>query len=378
MSEFKLISPKNNSSFDPIKKTVRRYLNEQKKALSVFDQRFLIGFDQGIDPLYCTRRNKRDSKPKPVFFTFEYEGEENVFILEVLSEDKTFFKRYEFEGHRYKVYDLLPGKKYFWKVISSSDQSETFSFSLKEGPRFIYTPAMFNIRDCGNKTTLDGRYMKPGLLYRGIEPVPRKYVCSTGRADSGIVHRQTMHKRDLPYLEDLGVKLDLDLRGPIESNNIVSSAFPSKNEKVDYLRTSIAPYNEFLKTDDEEANEVKRKVIEAIANADEKPVYLHCWGGADRTGTIAFIIEGLLGLPLTELVYDYELTSFVGNITRCKPFDSNDYAWREHSNFHWMISLLLEYRKENETTQETLTRWCVDELGLDVKVIDKLKKTFLK
>ena len=41
-----------------------------------------------------------------------------------------------------------------------------------------------------------------------------------------------------------------------------------------------------------------------------KPVYFHCIYGADRTGTLAFLLESLLGVGENELAKDYELTSF--------------------------------------------------------------------
>ncbi|MBR5388667.1 MAG: tyrosine-protein phosphatase, partial [Clostridia bacterium] len=44
---------------------------------------------------------------------------------------------------------------------------------------------------------------------------------------------------------------------------------------------------------------------------DEKnyPIYVHCNAGADRTGTVAFLINGLLGVSFEDLTRDFELTS---------------------------------------------------------------------
>ncbi len=41
-----------------------------------------------------------------------------------------------------------------------------------------------------------------------------------------------------------------------------------------------------------------------------KPVFFHCIFGADRTGTLAFLMEALLGVGENQLAIDYELTSF--------------------------------------------------------------------
>lgn len=39
-------------------------------------------------------------------------------------------------------------------------------------------------------------------------------------------------------------------------------------------------------------------------------LYYHCQQGADRTGTLSVLIEGLLGVPQNQIDVDYELTSF--------------------------------------------------------------------
>ena len=49
---------------------------------------------------------------------------------------------------------------------------------------------------------------------------------------------------------------------------------------------------------------------------DGKNIFFHCRIGADRTGTMAYILEGLLGVPEEERLQDYELTVFSGLINR--------------------------------------------------------------
>ena len=67
-----------------------------------------------------------------------------------------------------------------------------------------------------------------------------------------------------------------------------------------------------------------------------KPVYFHCIYGADRTGTLGVLLDGLLGLSESDIYKEYELTAFAnpeGNIreksmlsglmTYIKTFDGN-------------------------------------------------------
>ena len=43
---------------------------------------------------------------------------------------------------------------------------------------------------------------------------------------------------------------------------------------------------------------------------EDKPVYFHCSVGADRTGSIAFLIGALCGMSEDQLAKEFELTSF--------------------------------------------------------------------
>ena len=47
-----------------------------------------------------------------------------------------------------------------------------------------------------------------------------------------------------------------------------------------------------------------------------KSIYFHCRIGTDRTGTLAYILEGLLGVSEEDRVDDYELSFFSGLVNR--------------------------------------------------------------
>ena len=58
-------------------------------------------------------------------------------------------------------------------------------------------------------------------------------------------------------------------------------------------------------------------LFEILTNEDNYPIVFHCTAGADRTGFIAFIINGLLGVSYEDLTRDYELSTVSGNM-RCR------------------------------------------------------------
>ena len=52
-----------------------------------------------------------------------------------------------------------------------------------------------------------------------------------------------------------------------------------------------------------------RRVFADLANPDYYPIYLHCTYGMDRTGTVCYLLLGLLGVEDTDLMRDYELSA---------------------------------------------------------------------
>jgi hypothetical protein len=53
-----------------------------------------------------------------------------------------------------------------------------------------------------------------------------------------------------------------------------------------------------------------RQLFSTLAVKENYPIYMHCTGGADRTGTVSFLLNAMLGVSELECIQDYELTSF--------------------------------------------------------------------
>ena len=89
-------------------------------------------------------------------------------------------------------------------------------------------------------------------------------------------------------------------------------------------------------------------------------MYFHCIGGADRTGTLAFLIEALLGVNEGDMSKDYELTSFYSERLR------ND-------NGSCPFKRLVFYLKNfpGSTLQEKVTSWATT--GENVLTLEKIQ-----
>ena len=69
-----------------------------------------------------------------------------------------------------------------------------------------------------------------------------------------------------------------------------------------------------------------RCVIDAVTHRE--PVYFHCTAGADRTGTLACVLEGMLGMSQSDIDKDYELACFYSGT-------SSDSAARRRNETDW-------------------------------------------
>lgn len=144
----------------------------------------------------------------------------------------------------------------------------------------------WNVRDLGG-WACDGGTVKYGLLIRGGQ---------IAAADRAVL------------VGELGVQHDLDLRGREgggsgDEPNMTESPLGSDvwytraQQYAWYALEPVATWQAYL-----------RCVIDAVTHRE--PVYFHCTAGADRTGTLACVLEGLLGMAQSDIDKDYELTTF--------------------------------------------------------------------
>ncbi len=265
-------------------------LNEEKskKVSLVFDS---LGFAQGTDYLVKVSKNADLSEAKEIHTTNSYATIDNLFA----------------------------GTTYYWQVSAGGVSSEIESFTTDEGFRMISAGAVSNIRDMGGRPVSGGKHIKQGLIYRGGELVRENYVPT----DSSSTHYQSLYEDNLPILQDeLGIKYEIDFRGDAESGNITESPLKDENHQdIDYLRIPNMSGYDYVFKMNSTMNEKVKTMFLAFKDALNKPVYFHCWGGADRTGTAGFLLGALLGMSFTDLVIDFELTSFSNNY---RPHQIND------------------------------------------------------
>jgi hypothetical protein len=131
--------------------------------------------------------------------------------------------------------------------------------------------------------------VKYGMLYRG--------ACIDGYKGAPQITTNGMQV----FKEQLGIRTQLDLRG--DDANVKSNVFGGL-----YVNATLSQYDYIFNSASSKA--ALGKIFKTLSQEMYYPVYFHCNAGADRTGTLSFIINGLLGVSHEDLTRDFELTSF--------------------------------------------------------------------
>ena len=221
--------------------------------------------------------------------------------------------------------NLLVNQTYYYKVTADGKDSEVTSFTTGDYPRWIDARPMFNVRDMGGYMTSSGQRIKQGLVYRGGE-INKKTgwygsqqytddLGNTNTKDGHIVSETDASKK--AFREEMGMVngLEIDLRSSGETNGYPTTKNYcdfAENNDISYKLISISSYYKGMQGN---TSQIKQ-LFEAFAQADQHPVYYHCYGGADRTGVVGFMLGALLGMSYTDLVIDFELTSYSSNPSR--------------------------------------------------------------
>ena len=214
-----------------------------------------------------------------------------------------------------ELYNLFKSTEYFVKVTAYSeneilDIAESSFTTTSLGPRVMNINGIYNVRDLGGYANTNGETTLQGLIYRGGALTPADVYDSLLTEDG---------KRSMS--EKMKIKTEIDLRSPTEAGNLSESIIPGAS----LIYIPLGGYGDAF-SDSTVGRQAYRKLFSTLANENNYPIYYHCTGGADRTGTVSFLLNALLGLDEETLIKDYEFTSF--SIYHMRNTKEGDYAPR--------------------------------------------------
>ncbi|MCR5309378.1 MAG: tyrosine-protein phosphatase [Bacilli bacterium] len=372
-----------NSPEDPV-----CMVNEKVKEYTdaIYAQRDAAGAsasseDKIVDPLYSNKVQVAASKgdydenvPVELSFTVDDSIKNETFTVEYWVEGKEDdVKKVVPNDGKVSLQNLYRSTRYEWHVVASSGkESKIETFETGDYVRFLNVGSIPNFRDNGGWTTVDGKRVKQGLVYRGFE-------LNDHKLKNG--HAQNVMGDDDPgkdvFVKDLGIRAEIDLRSEDEADKITKCAMnkegvtESDPEFVSYERIKVGSYATGLKE-----NKAQYKTIfeDYLANADQKPVYYHCYGGADRTGTIGFMLGAILGMSYTDLIIDYEATTFSNNL---KEHDKDS---DQYTHFPAMLEEIKSWSfySESKPLSEIMETYLTQSCGVASEKIQKIKDIMLE
>jgi len=206
------------------------------------------------------------------------------------------------------VTNLEIGRRYRWTVRRpESGESVSSSFETEDrAPRLLRAGGVWNFRDLGGWKTADGRRVREGMILRsaGLRASSKSSGGFFNKKIEMGAHRVT--PAGLATLRDeFRVKTDLELRTPQETAGMTGSLL---GEGVRWQCISFAAYD-FI-DNAVRGREPFAKIFRLFTVRENYPVLMHCSGGRDRTGTLAFLLNGLLGVSEDDLCRDWEMSIF--------------------------------------------------------------------
>lgn len=205
--------------------------------------------------------------------------------------------------------------------------SKTMSFKTDgQAPRWIALEGRVkNVRDLGGWRTRDGRRVKQGMAFRG-------QGLNDDSVDGETPGKNRLTVEDVAYLKQtLGIRTDLDLRTPSEIAGMTKSPL---GDGVKFIHHPSPCYSGIFKKDGKGSSLADKGMRTMAENfrvfCDERnyPIYFHCIGGADRTGSLAYVLNAVLGVDRYDLELDWESTFYPDGLPEVKSGYSGKREWR--------------------------------------------------
>ena len=247
------------------------------------------------------------------------------------------------------IENLVPGRTYYYRAVYGSKPSVTHKFKTSGQIRMLSVEGIHNVRDIGGWKTANDQKIRYGYIFRGSEM-------------DGI-HSVNISANGILQLQSEGIRTEIDLRSSEELEN---ARYPLKD---------TADYNNYMITSYMGITGEHKLYRDALSNIitsvlEDKPVYVHCWGGADRTGTVIALIEGSLGVSKEDVIKDYELTSF--SVTGIRKYGTGT----EGTEFKKLIEYI--EREYDGATFGDKCRNLLTDLGINKETLDDFSRKMLE
>ena len=282
----------------------------------------------------------------PFVFEYNLKGRDGILTLSehedmsapvdiFMSKEKTFLV----------IDNLKTNTKYFYTVTVNEKVYEG-SFWTARSTRFIDIDGIYNTRDIGGYVNLDGKTVRQGMVIRGTE------------LDGLVVPGYRLTEAGKQTIRSFGFVYDMDLR---EASIFMGTYGSPIGADVRHEFYTAPQYGQIFSAAYKES---LRRIFSDMANSANYPMYLHCTYGADRTGTVIFLLQGVLNMSEEQMVREYQMSGF----------QFSSYA--ESDQMDIIISGL--QNKEGDTLQEKIVNFLINDIGVTQGEIDSIRNIMLQ
>ena len=293
----------------------KEYLAYTGEYLTMDRNSYPDGNKKNSNPIQVANQDV-DAVKTTVTWNYEDHSEDTTYSVSISSKSD-FSDGFDIAGTNEQsidLYNLYLGKNYY-KINAIVDGSIESSSGVHEltvdstYPRNLYVGNnMTNCRDMGGRVIENGNAtIKQGLIYR---------TCGNGYNQDGvkidqegidIMLKQLKVKTEIVLHNDSGFNFNLD----------GTKVF---NTYMDYKNGTNTKHHFSRNTEN------VKNVFEILANENNYPVYYHCRIGTDRTGLIAILVNGVLGVSLNDIYQDYLFSNFgkIGSKRKIGAGDEDD------------------------------------------------------
>ena len=260
----------------------------------------------------------------------------------------------------YDFYNSEINQQYYYRDAATKEALEAakiYTFKVKdEAPRNIRVDGVINFRDCGGwkSSLVENGHVKQGMYYRCAQFNDANNSSKVNITDEGKA-----------TLKELGIKVDIDMRDRPPAKSPASS----DDWEIELLNGAVASGTENYRWEGKQGSNTSiaktyKKIFEAIAVADEKPIALHCTHGADRTGIVSFFLLALCGVSVDDLGRDYSLTRFAGERKVWHPDEFDNWVSKTET-------------LEGATFADKMYKHMNEDFGIEEQTLDTIREKFV-
>ena len=248
------------------------------------------------------------------------------------------------------LYNIIPGEQGADYSVVSGNEIKRSGRLIPSGQLRMINCQTSNVRDLGG-WLCDGGKVKYGKLFRGGE----------FNADDVEI-----------FFDQLSIRHELNLRGKTEAEeHYAQETAAGRATMRDFVRVTI-PENYVWYTIADTYKAAWRDILRCVFDCAKhnEPLYFHCSAGADRTGTVACIIEAILGVSQSDVDKEYELTNFSSGV------DGDSHARRRNESEWSNLIKAITNLPTGSTFRDKVLNW-VATLGFTAEDINAFRKSMI-